>query len=93
MGPLVVAVVGSTKEVPRLLTGLTGHLIRRGFRVELVQSDQQTLRGEKDIILISCQPQKVNRLADEITREWTEQWLQWYAKQKRNKIRSPVTST
>ena len=83
MKPLIVAIVGSSMILPRVLTRLRGRLIRRGFRVELARTNQRAFGEEKDIILIPASPKKVDHLADKITQEWTEQWTHWYAKQKR----------
>lgn len=81
--PLVVAIAAPAATAMRVAAQLMGRLIRRGFRVEVMKMPQQPVSPESDIVLVPFRSRQVERLADEITEEWTQQWLTWYASQKR----------
>ena len=83
MSPLIVALVGSAQSVPGLLDGLKRRLICRGFQVHLLEAAQREIVGDGDILLVPCRVREVEQLARQLEREWTNQWLGWYAAQKR----------
>ena len=79
----MVAVAAAGGAASKVAARLMGRLIRRGFRVRMTEETLGSASPESDIVLVPFRSRQVERLADEITQEWTQQWLAWYASQKR----------
>ena len=80
----LVAVTGSQRSLPKIISRLKWRLTRRGFRVQSLKDPQQAVSPSSDIILVPCPMQEVDRLAEQIERKWTEQWQDWFAANKRS---------
>ena len=62
----------------RCLKRLTLQLRRRGLKVRVLRGPENALTGDCDILMVSCNNQKVDLLAKELEHLWTLAWNRWY---------------
>lgn len=59
---------------------LRERLQKRGLKVQVLRSLQDTAVGDCDVLLVSCDGHPTDRLASELEHLWLQRWNAWYAR-------------